>query len=369
MSAGSSPDYRGGGAGSGGGAGGGEKAERSLTSKLFGNFLGYARSHSRGVLSSSASAGLESQDHGDTVNPLFVPSGKVGYKQAGSPNPPKATKTLTQSPTVREGEEGPAADQKHEDFDKLMSLLASCGVSVEELLSMSEDKQKETFLAVTASLKTVGSSPSVTESSLPAATDPSPSSSPRSPAATATVSNPSPAAAAAAAAAAVSVETETKGEAPSSPPQAAPAPVVASPSLQVTLTAELLQQWAKVDQRFAKYAKMFQVGLPIKTIEERLRADGIDLSQVAPPIPGTAADSVSPSPATGASETKPASPEEASPLPPATPTPPSPVPATPEPVPAQDQAISENDPRFLKYFQMMKVMPPLLSPPHLPLSP
>jgi hypothetical protein len=332
MSSGTSP----GSAGRGGG-GGERPAERSLSSKLFGNFLGYARSHSKGAISSSAAAEMEGQG-GDTVNPLFVPSGKVGYKQAGSPNPPKATKTLDQSPARAPEKEEPAdhpaasVDHKHEDFEKLISLLAACGVSVEELLSMSEEKQKETILAANSNLRSVGTSePSTNDPSPPASMDPSPRSPP-------TVSNPAPA-------------SETPTEQPSSP-QPSPAPS----SVQVTLTAELLQQWAKVDQRFAKYAKMFQVGLPLKTIEERLKADGIDLSQVGPP-PGAAEDSASPSPATGVSETKPATPEDPASV---TPTPPSPVPATttPETIPQQDQAIAEDDPRFRKYFQMMKVLPP-----------
>lgn len=198
-----------------------DRSERTLASKLFGNFLGYARSYSK----SASGVTPESEvDNGDTVNPLFVPSGKVGYKQAGSPMPTKSGKSLSQTSTADvesepsvDSDSSPGSDQKHEDFEKVISLLASCGVSIEELLSMSEEKQKETLMSVTTQLKRTEtppiSSPSVKVDDV--TSNPTPISSPRNP------------------------ETISDG--------------------QIPLTPELLQKLAKSDPKFAKYSKMFQV--------------------------------------------------------------------------------------------------------------
>jgi hypothetical protein len=210
-----------------------DKGTKSAASKLFGGFLGFARSYSKGTTPSSHDADLTNVGD-DTVNPLFVPSGKVGYKQAGSPMPSKSGKTLSTSqemgsPTDQSAGVGGAETPRQEDFEKLLGLLNACGVSLEELLSMSEEKQKETFLRVADRAKVAGE-----------------------------VNSPS----------AGSGEAQTAfNSGPSSPAPVAGQPLLASSSPnpssprsgQITLSAELFQKLARVDQKFAKYAKMFQV--------------------------------------------------------------------------------------------------------------
>lgn len=335
--------------GSGGGGGGGVEAAGGTSSPTTSAML----------LSSSATAvgasspGVGPPSDGTTLSgvaaiaakapawvPSFQPSGKVAYQQSKD----------GEVKSVDGG--GPLSSQ--DDVSKLMSLLASSGITLDELLKMDEKQQKEALISAATSASKTDCDSSAAGPHRP----------PPLPPTSATGSGSS--------ALATKILTHGQGfdhlRSVSQP--------------RGPMTSAQLMELAKADARYSKYIKMFQVGLPMKTIEDRMHADGLDpaltlseLSAVPPAsvavnagggggIGGGVSDGNLPSAAVGtvstgngpSAVTNPTSSNEDSATPSSVPAvaPTSDAPAAP-PLEEGKAIFSEDDPKFAKYFAMLKV--------------
>jgi len=207
---------------------------------------------------------------------------------------------MTADSSISNGHEG---SKNSQDLAKLMTILSSSGLSVDELVQMDESEQKKALLAATAQHQQSTSSTSSV----------------------------------------INGDLDING------------------ALQALPHAEPITQ-APSDPRYNKYVKMFQVGLPVSIIRTKMKAEGLDPDLVLnpavplPPLPLTSNPSFSQSGGRGgagsaglsrvASKQNVASRSSSS------------VSTTSQDGEWQQQLPSEN-PRYSKYFNMLKVGLPL----------
>mmetsp|Transcript_3581 Transcript_3581/g.5570 ORF Transcript_3581/g.5570 Transcript_3581/m.5570 type:complete len:1660 (+) Transcript_3581:100-5079(+) len=233
---------------------------------------------SEGSTSDSVEEG-SSNSKADSWAPSFRPSGKVAFKQKAE-NPISRTSS-------GDGSSGQLSLSNHNDVAKLMGILASSGISLDELLNMSEQQQRETLLLATTRHQNKSSprnsartsdensefhevSAGETKNTSPTASGPSsqsqsPSTSPRG-------TKPGPADAQFAAKIQGIEQQMQEYQRQSSSQESKPVD-----SGSTGITPEILTDISKMGPKYKKYLKMCQVGLPLKTVEDRMVTDGLDI--------------------------------------------------------------------------------------------